>query len=334
MTAANAIASPIDLALSISSDGRDDPPEVYGAKLAAGEAGGAARVWVANHLFQRDPITRAAHALSVTHRLGAALMAMNPFTVHPVQVAMAAATLDEFYPGRVTLCLGSGSPGDLDTLNIPTASPLKPMREALEIVQALLSGDKVRYEGETFKVHERSLATGQRRVPVFLAASRPRMLELAGSHADGVLISGGSSVEFVRWCMEHVQRGAAGRQVRAGGLAYAATRTDTAAVERLRRLLALLLRHPHHQHNMDLAGTTIDQDRLRSAVSHADWAAADAMVTDEVVRRHAIVGDPQSVNARLAEYRAAGLDEVVLAATKDGAQIATLLAAANVGRSA
>jgi 5,10-methylenetetrahydromethanopterin reductase len=240
---------------------------------------------------------------------------------------MAAATLDEFHPGRVTLCLGSGSPGDLDSLSIPTAKPLKPMQEALEICRALLSGDKIRYEGETYRVHDRLLSTGQRRVPIYLAASRPRMLELAGSHADGVLISGGTSVEFVRWSLDHVRRGAGGRPVRAGCLAYAATADDPAAVGRLRRLLAMLLRHPHHQHNMDLAGTVLDQQRLGAAVKAGDWATTDAMITDEVVDRHAVVGGPERVRARLAEYRTAGLDEVVFAATRDGAQIGRLLAA-------
>lgn len=332
MTDVNSTGPQNGLSVSISSDGRDDPPEVFNGKIAAGEAGHAARIWVANHLFQRDPVARASHALAATTRLGAALMAVNPFTMHPVQAAMAAATLDEFHPGRVTLCLGSGSPGDLDTLNIPTARPLKPMREALEITRALLSGEKVRYEGEVFRVRDRSLATGQRRVPIFLAASRPRMLELAGAHADGVLISGGASVEFVRWCMEHVRRGAAGRPVRASGLVYAATSADGAAIVRMRRLLAMLLRHPHHQVNMDVAGTRVDQESLRSTVTRGDWAAAEALITDNVVHRHAVVGGSDEIRARVAEYHAAGLDEVVFAATWDGPQIAALLAAAQPGR--
>lgn len=314
--------------LSISSDGRDDPPDVYNGKIAAGEAGGAARIWIANHLFQRDPITRASHSLAVTKRLGAALMAMNPFTMHPVQAAMAAATLDEFYPGRIALCLGSGSPGDLDTVDISVDKPLGPMRETLEITRSLLAGEKVRYEGKAFRVRDRLLSTGPRAVPIVLAASRPRMLELAGKHADGVLISGGSSVEFVRWCMEHIRRGAAGRQIQTSGLVYAATSNDGPAVSRLRRLLAMLLRHPHHQNNMDLAGTRVSQENLKSAVGRGDWAVAETLINDDVVNRHAVVGHAAEIRARLEAYRQAGLDEVVFAATKDGDQISQLLKAA------
>ena len=328
MSAANSSAVPqARFSVSISSDGRDDPPDVFGGKVTAGEEGGARRIWLANHLFQRDPVTRAASALAGTKRLGAALMAVNPFTVHPVQAAMAAATLDEFFPGRVTLCLGSGGPVDLDALGISSAKPLKPMREALELTRALLGGERVRFSGETFSVANRALATGERRVPIYLAASRPRMLELAGALADGVLISGGSSVEFVRWCMENVRRGAGTRTVRATGLVYGAVLDDPALTTRLRRLLAMLLRNRHHRTNMDLAGTQIDQEALRADIDRGDWARAEAQITDAVLARHTAAGTAQQVRERVAAYHEAGLDEVVFAATRDGAQITRLLAA-------
>jgi 5,10-methylenetetrahydromethanopterin reductase len=143
-----------------------------------------------------------------------------------------------------------------------------------------------------------------------------------------VLISAGASAEFIRWCMEHVRRGAAGRPVRVAGLMYALVDTDDAGAKaRLRRLLAMLLRHPHHRTNMDVAGTQVDQERLRAAVTQGDWKTAEAAITDDVVERHALVGGRDEVRARLAEYHAAGLDEVVFAATPDGAQISKLLAA-------
>ena len=84
--------------------------------MAAGENGGATANWIANHLFQRDPITLAAMSLTQTKRMRVTLMAISPLTVHPVQAAMAAATLDEFFPGRVSLCLGIGAPADLNRL--------------------------------------------------------------------------------------------------------------------------------------------------------------------------------------------------------------------------
>ena len=315
------------LAVSISSDGRDDPPDVFAGKFQAGEAGGAARIWVANHLFQRDPVTRAAQALGATKRLGAGLMAVNPFTSHPVQLAMAASTLDELFPGRVTLCLGSGSPVDLDSIRIAHDKPLKPMRETLEVTRALLAGEKVRFEGETFSVLDRSLATGNRAVPIYVAASRPRMLAVAAAHADGILVSGGSSVEFVRWCREHAERGAAGKPIRMSGLLYAAVDPEPAVRTRLKRLLGMLLRNHHHRTNIEAAGTPVDQAELRAAIARGDWASAEAQITDDVLRKLVAIGTAEEVRAKLADYQAAGLSEVVFAATRDAEQIASLLRA-------
>nr|WP_284701270.1 LLM class flavin-dependent oxidoreductase [Rhodoplanes tepidamans] len=295
-------------------------------KLGAAEQGGARAAWIANHLFQRDPVSLAAMALASTRRMRVALMAVSPFTVHPVQAAMAAATLDELFPGRVTLCLGAGAPADLRSVGIDAARPLWAMREALAIVRALLDGETVAVAGETFRAQGRRLAGGRRGVPVMLAASGPQMLDLAGSAADGVLISAGASVEFLRWTLDGVRRAAAGRTVRCCGLVYGSVDADESrAHDRLRRSLAILLRGAHHERNLQLAGSSLDRAALDRAVVAEDWAAAAALVTDDVVRRHAASGTPEQVEERFAAYHAAGLDEIVLAGVGDGEQVARLV---------
>lgn len=284
-------------------------------------------MWVANHLFQRDPVALAALALGATRRLPVALMAMSPFTVHPVQAVMAASTLDEMHPGRITLCFGVGAPVDLESVGIAAQKPLGPLREAIGIARQLLAGTTLSEAGETFPVRNRALASGARDVPIVLAASGPRMLELAGSMADGVLISAGTSVEFVRWSLEHVRRGAAGRALRVSGLVYASVDADRdAAHARVRRVLAILLRGGHHRLNLELAGTRLDQPSLRDAAARGDWSAAEALITPDVIARHAVCGNPGEVRERIAAYHAAGIDEVVLSGVRDAAQASALLA--------
>lgn len=310
--------------ISISSDGRDAPSELD-EKVAAAESGGASTFWFANHLFLRDPVALAALMLSRTKRMGAALMAVSPLTQHPVQVAMAAATLDENFPGRVTLCLGVGAPADLKAIGIDGSKPLKAMREALVVIRDLLAGDTVRFQGETFRVDNRRLVSG-RPIPLVLAASGPQMLELAGAEADGVLISAGSSVQFVERTLETVHRGAKGRKVRTHALVYSAVdNTEKAANDRLRRTLAILLRGPHHKANLDAAGSVLDQEALNNAVLAEDWGRAQSMITDEIVGRHAASGSPDQVKRRLAAYHAAGLDEIIIAGARDGDQITKIL---------
>lgn len=312
--------------ISISSDGRDTP-DLFRTKIAAGEAGGASTLWIANHLFLRDPTALAGLALSQTTRLSVALMAINPFTMHPVQAAMAAATLDELFPGRVVLCLGVGAPADLKAVGIDASKPLKAMREALEATRSLLNGDTVKLAGDSFRIDNRRLATGGRPVPLVLAASGPQMLELAGAAADGVLISAGTSVEFVERTLDHLHRGAKGRKVRTHALVYSAVEDEEGkAYDRLRRILAILLRGGHHAANLQAGGSILDQAALNDAVTAEEWTRAEAMITDDIVRRHAASGNPEQVAARLKAYHGAGLDEIVIAGARDGDQITRILA--------
>ncbi len=317
--------------ISISCDGRD-PPAAFFDKIARGERGGASRMWIANHLFLRDPVALAAAALGGSARMDVALMAVNPFTVHPVQAAMAAATLDELFPGRVTLCLGVGAPADLKAVGLDAGKPLKAMREAFEAIRALLAGEVITVAGEVFSIRDRRLATGARAVPLALAASGPQMLELAGAIADRVLISAGASVEFVERTLERVQRGAKGRAVKTSGLVYASVDEDPhAAHDRLRRALAILLRGPHHKDNLASAGSVLDQEQVNQAVLAEDFPLAESLITDDIVTRHTASGTPDQVRSRFDAYRAAGLDEIVIAGARDGDQIAKILHAVEGG---
>jgi 5,10-methylenetetrahydromethanopterin reductase len=313
--------------ISISCDGRDLLSGFH-EKVAAGEDGGAASIWIGNHLFQRDPITLAAIALAQTKRIRITLMAISPLTVHPVQAAMAAATLDEFFPGRVTLCLGLGTPADLRSIGIGAERPLRVMREALELARGLLAGETVEVDGEFFRTRGRRLATGARPIPLVLAVSGPRMLELAGSAADGVLMSAGTSVEFIKRSIEHVHRGSKGRPVRTHAVVYAAVDDEEGvAHDRLRRPLAIVLQGIHHAPNLKQAGTILNQSALNEAVVAENWARAEAMITDDIVRRHAASGRPEQVRERFAAYQAAGLDEIVVSGARDGTQLTEIMRA-------
>jgi len=205
--------------VGVSFDGHA-PIATIGDQARRAEEGGAATLWIACHLFLRDPVTTAALALSATTRIKVALMAMSPYSVHPVFAAMAAATLDEMFPGRVILCLGVGAPADLAAAGIASPKPLQTLGEAIALSRALLDGAPVRHRGEIFQVADRRLINGAGRVPIMLAASGPQMLALAGRAADGVLISAATSVKFVRWCLDHVERGAAGRKLAKCAIVY------------------------------------------------------------------------------------------------------------------
>lgn len=312
----------------ISMDGRAPIADIP-AQAQAAEAGGAATLWIACHLFLRDPITTAALALAATRRIRIALMAMSPYSTHPVFIAMAAATLDEMFPGRVILCLGVGAPADLKAAGIEAPRPLPTLRETIELCRALLAGETVAYEGQVYRAAGRRLASGRRDVPIVLAASRAGMLRLAGRASDGVLISAATSPPFVQACLDQARAGAAGRSFRKLGIVYTRLGASEAeAIAPLRRPIGFVLRGAHHAENIRLSGAPLDQTALAAAYAAENWTEVDRLVSDEVVRRHAACGTAAQVRARLDAYRAIGLDEVIIGGADDAPAISAVLAAA------
>jgi 5,10-methylenetetrahydromethanopterin reductase len=311
----------------LSFDGSETPDTLRAAVKTADE-GGASTVWLASHLFQREPIATAALALAHTKKIGIALMAMSPYSVHPLYATMAAATLDEYFPGRVKLCFGVGAPRDLEAAGLVADHPLGTMREAIGVARALLSGETIDFKGERFRVSGRRLANGAREIPIFLAASGPQMLELAGAAADGVLISAGTSPAFIRWTLDLVRKGeqTSGRHIRKTALVYVSADDDEAiARNRLRRLLGFILRGQHHARNLEMAGTALDQASLAAAYAREDWDAVNSLVNDDVVMRHSASGTPSQVRAAFASYESVGIDEIVASGIGDSAHLNKVL---------
>jgi 5,10-methylenetetrahydromethanopterin reductase len=299
-------------------DGRV-PLQEIAAQAQAAEAGGATTLWIACHLFLRDPVTTAALALAATKTIKIALMALSPYSTHPVYIAMAAASLDEMYPGRVILCLGAGAPADLKAAGIESPKPLVAIGEAVKICRQLFAGEMADFDGQMFKVTGRRLANGGHAIPIVVAASRPAMLKLAGRQTDGVLISAATSPPFVKACLDQA----------GGGRKSCIVYTRLGPPEALRRPLGFVLRGAHHAENIRLGGASLDQQALATAYAAENWSEVDRLVSDDVVRRHAACGAPAEVKARLDDYRAIGLDEVVLGGLDDAATIASVLKAIN-----
>ena len=303
-------------------DGRAPIADIA-AQAQAAEAGGATTLWIACHLFLRDPVTTAALALAATKKIKVALMALSPYSTHPVYIAMAAANLDEMYPGRVILCLGSGAPADLKAAGIESPKPLVAIGEAVKICRQLFAGEMADFHGQMFAVEGRRLANGGRTIPIVLAASRRNMLRLAGRQTDGVLISAATSPPFVKACLDQVG------PVSGSGHKSCIVYTRLGAIDTVRRPIGFVLRGAHHAENIRLGGANLDQQALAVAYATENWSEVDRLVSDDVVRRHAACGTPEQVRAKLDEYRAIGLDEVVMGGLDDATSIAAVLKAVN-----
>jgi 5,10-methylenetetrahydromethanopterin reductase len=136
-----------------------------------------------------------------TERIRFGPRVITPITRHPSVAACAAATLEELAPGRTLVGIGSGDSAAY-TVGL-RAAPLGELREYAEAVRGLLTEGNATYHGA------RAVLSWKRaRIPIYLAASGPKTLYLAGQIADGVVVRTGILPEIVRDSIAQVQAGA------------------------------------------------------------------------------------------------------------------------------
>lgn len=109
---------------------------------------------------------------------------------NPVVVAQAFATLEQMFPHRVFLGIGSGeslneSPAGMDWPDV--GEQVSRMEEALEIIGRLLDGERLDYSGRYFRAKRAYLHTrGEHRPPIYVSAFGPRAAAVAARWSDGV----------------------------------------------------------------------------------------------------------------------------------------------------
>lgn len=297
------------------------------AGVSEAERLGATVAFVAEDVNCRDAFQLLAACAAATTRINLSTGVVNPFTRNPTSLAMAVATLDEMSGGRAQLGLGTSSPALVEQeMGIPHRRSVRVMREAIEIVRALLRGDTVTYAGEIFHYLNARLEARPIRqpVPVVVAAMGPAMLRLAGAVTDGVLLNVGASPAYVRWAVAEIAAGArrAGRDpseltVAAWLTAYV-TDDREAGVQRAREWLATMLSIPL-QGELLLEKSGFDTSILAGIRQHVsayphtgDPGRAATFVPVEVAEALTLIGNTTEIAARVEAYRAAGVDVPVL----------------------
>lgn len=134
-----------------------------------------------------------------TERVRIGPAALNPYTLHPVEIAGQIAALDHASDGRAYLGLVQGA--WLDQLGMSEARPLTALREAVTIIRRLLAGDRSGFEGERFRLAPGTglhLEPRRRAVPLMLGTWKPRTAAYAGEVANEVKIGGTANPDMVR----------------------------------------------------------------------------------------------------------------------------------------
>lgn len=122
-------------------------------------------------------------------RVGTAIA--NVFTRGPATLAQTAASLAEIAPGRFQLGIGSGSSTIVETWNGGRfLKPATRVREMVLFLRRALAGERVTFEGETFRIEGFRLSRPPSQpVPIHVAGLRAGMLRVAGELADGAILN-------------------------------------------------------------------------------------------------------------------------------------------------
>ena len=166
-------------------------------------------IWVSEDYFESAAYAAAAIVLSETERIPVGIGVASLLTRHPAATAMEIATLGHAYPGRLTPGLGLGLPASLRAMGLMPPAPVAEARDSFLAVRSLLFGDQAPTTARSFVEDGVVLAHPLgREQPLFMGALGPRMLELAGEVADGVVTSVLAAPAYLQDCQERIAVGA------------------------------------------------------------------------------------------------------------------------------
>ena len=280
-----------------------------------------------SQMLCRDTFVTLGQAATRTSRLTLFPAVTNPFTRHASVLAGAIQTVEELAPGRVKFVIGTGYTS-ASTIGRKPAT-LEEMRACIGTVKTLLRGQSVDFAGTPGRL----VYAAGRPIPLLMAASGPKAIEVAAEIADGVLVLVGFNRGIVEKALDHLERGArrSGRRLEDLEIIWAVrtgTAATTAEARRQARPTAVhwgILRWGGHW--VEPAGLCLPRLDIPDAVwkvypdlSHAeDWEAAiaaTAFVPDDVVAQLSdvlgLIGTPEHCAERIVEMTKLGVRNLYL----------------------
>ncbi|HEY1236104.1 MAG TPA: LLM class flavin-dependent oxidoreductase [Candidatus Binatia bacterium] len=302
------------LNFGVGTDGATSMSETVELAKRA-EAFGFHSFWLAEGYHSRSGVVRAALIAAATSQIKIGLGILSPHTKHPALLAMDAASLDEVARGRIVLGVGRV----LNALRkhaLDSRGTLQLVKESIEIIRGFLGGEQFQYHGNRFKI----ASPGSRldfepsgKVPVYVGATGPEMLRLAGQCADGILFNYPCTPEFIRYAMPIIEEGLfrAGRRLDdfdvAAYLLISVDNDEKAALNAAKRFIAQKL-PTRHSDMLRYAGVTAAEiNAVRESVEKLGLMKAVPFIDDDVVRKVTIAGTPDGVLKGLTRFLGTGL---------------------------
>ena len=253
-------------------------------------------VSVYNDLLYQPALGPLLWMASGLHRARLGPAALNPYTIHPIEIAGQVALVDLATNGRAYLGLARGA--WLDRIGVPQPRPVQTLREAVLLVRHLLGGRTESFDGEVF--HHPSNAPLQytplrRDVPVTIGTWGQATARMAGALADEIKIGGSANPAMVGHLRPALANGSqqAGRCADAVGICLGAV----TVVDQDRQAARLLARYKVAPYLPVVAGLDPSTDpewlvRIKAADARGDVEALTRDISDDVLDRFAFAGRP------------------------------------------
>ncbi len=296
---------------------QDAHPIRDGMKYAQyAEQKGFEAVWQAESRLVRDAIVPMAAFAAVTDKIKIGSGVINNWTRNIGLLAATYLTLDDLAPDRVICGIGAWWDPLAQNVGITRRKPLLAMRETIEVMRRLLNMENVTFQGEFHHVTgiELDVVHGRREprnVPIYIGATGPKMLELTGEIADGVVLNYMVSPEYNQRAMDQLEIGAkrAGRSVydldRPQLVICSVDNDRKRALDGARKLVTQYL--GQQPHLMKASG--VSQDLLDEVHQVLTWPATEEeierameLVPDDVVQMVSASGTPAEAKAKVRQY--------------------------------
>jgi len=301
-------------------------------------ASGLESVWFHDSYFERDAVTYATAVAAQVEDIKVGLGALNPFTRHPVLIAMTISALDEIAPERILLGLGSALPLRLGQMGIPytPADAVTKSSEAIDTLHTLWKGERMP-PGKPGLPPLQPMFPPVHRVPIYVAGYRSPVMVLAGQKGDGYLARPAESIPGLKKLLRVMNRAAreAGRDPNdidvAGYLLALVGDTRHDALKRAKREpFVIYMMSILSDVTLKRAGFEPElRDRIAAAWRKEDYTTAGGLIPDDLLDAFILCGTRREVADRAWEYREAGMDLPLLQpVVQDEDQVSAVLDAA------
>jgi 5,10-methylenetetrahydromethanopterin reductase len=285
----------------------DKYPGDYGPLAQLAEDAGFDVVTTFNDLWFQPALPALLEIAGATTRVRVGPSCLNPFTVHPVEIAGQIAALDAASNGRAFLGLARGT--WLEPLGLDQSDPVTAIRETWEIVRRLLAGDDSGFTGRRF-----SLPEGERlrfpvlrdQVPLLVGTWAPRLSAFAGEEAQELKVGGSANPDVVPVIRERI--GNPNVRIVLGAVTVVDEDGDRARSIARREVAMYLAVVAELDPTVSLDPELVA--RIRALVDAGDDEGAGTLISDDVLDRFAFAGSPEQIAAHVEAVFEAGAGRV------------------------